>query len=81
MKRRLGASDNSPAAQATTIVNINMPTAIVHKFVTTQQGHIVGLDEKSLVTMPSHALAKLTESTLKISGPKENITEKVNDSP
>ena len=71
MKRRLGASDNSPAAQATTIVNINMPTAIIHKFVTTQQGHIVGVDEKSLVTMPSNALAKLTEAALQITDAKE----------
>ena len=66
MKRRLGASDNTPSVQATSVVNINMPTVIVHKFVTTQQGHIVGVDEKSLVTIPSHALAKLTDTALKL---------------
>lgn len=72
MRRRVGASDGSQAnAPISQIVNISMPVAIVHKFITTKEGHVVGLDNKSLLTIQSQTLNGLV---------KEHIPDRQDDS-
>lgn len=72
MRRRVGASDGSQAnAPISQIVNISMPVAIIHKFITTKEGHVVGLDNKSLLTIQSQTLNGLV---------KEYIQNKQDDS-
>ena len=62
MKRRLGVSDSNQGEAPSTVVNITLPVQIIHKFTTTQEGHIVGIDNKSLVTIPSNALNRLANA-------------------
>lgn len=66
MKRRVGATDHGSSNPQSTIVNITLPVQIVHKFTTTQEGHIVGIDEKSLVTIPSNTLNRLAQNVPKL---------------
>lgn len=58
-KRRMGDSAVSSAVPVQTIVQVVLPTTLVHQFTKTAEGHVVAVDSKSLVTMPSGALASL----------------------
>lgn len=64
-KRRL--QDSSIVQNTNTvqnITNINMPVTIVHKFTKTDKGHVVAIDEKSIVTIQANSLDGLVQKHL-----------------
>jgi DNA-binding CsgD family transcriptional regulator len=76
MKRRLGVSEAGSSNPASTVVNITLPVQIVHKFTTTAAGHIVGIDDKSLVTIPSGQMSKFIEKPTEVVQRISHVTTK-----
>lgn len=70
-KRRLGDSSKVQNTPVTQIINITLPTSVVHKFSRTRDGHIVAVDDKSLVTITSNSMDRLSSSVLEIEDAKE----------
>lgn len=70
-KRRLGDSGKLTQAPVTQIINITLPTSVVHKFSRTKDGHVVAVDDKSLVTITSNSMDKLSQTVLAVEDAKE----------
>lgn len=70
-KRRLGDASKVQNTPVTQIIQITLPTSIVHKFSRTRDGHVVAVDEKSLVTITSHSMDKLATGVLEAEDAKE----------
>lgn len=63
-KRRLGDSSKVQNTPVTQIINITLPTQIVHKFSKTADGHVVAVDKQSLVTITSNSMDNLSNTIL-----------------
>lgn len=70
-KRRLGDSSKVQNTPVTQIINITLPTSVVHKFSRTRDGHVVAVDDKSLVTITSNSMDNLSNSILEIEDARE----------
>lgn len=70
-KRRLGDSSKVQNTPVTQIINITLPTSVVHKFSRTRDGHVVAVDDKSLVTITSNSMDKLAIGVLEAEDAKE----------
>lgn len=70
-KRRLGDQSKVQNTPVTQIINITLPTSVVHKFSRTRDGHVVAVDNKSLVTITSNSMDKLSNSVLSVEDAKE----------
>lgn len=70
-KRRLGDSSKVQNTPVTQIINITLPTSVVHKFSRTRDGHVVAVDNKSLVTITSNSMDNLSNSVLELEDAKE----------
>src|ERR1700748_83176 len=70
-KRRLGDSSKVQNTPVTQIINITLPTSVVHKFSRTHEGHVVAVDEKSLVTITSNSMEVLSNTVLSAEDAKE----------
>lgn len=70
-KRRLGDSSKVQNTPVTQIINITLPTSVVHKFSRTRDGHIVAVDDKSLVTITSNSMDRLAIGILEAEDAKE----------
>lgn len=68
-KRRLDDGSKVQNTPVTNIINITLPTQLVHRFTKTSDGHVVGVDAKSLVTMPSHNLVQMAQDVLALPAP------------
>lgn len=67
MKRRMGDGGiNGSAVPVQQIVQVVLPTVLIHKFTKTAAGHIVAIDDKSLVTIGSGTLASISNEQLVI---------------
>lgn len=63
-KRRMSDPSTNNAVPIQQIVQVVLPTAIIHQFTKTAEGHVVAVDSKSLVTIPSSVLSSLANSSL-----------------
>lgn len=70
-KRRLGDTSKVQNTPVTQIINITLPTSVVHKFSRTKDGHVVAVDDKSLVTITSNSMDRLSTQILAIEDAKE----------
>jgi predicted transcriptional regulator len=70
-KRRLGDQSKIQNTPVTQIIQITLPTSIVHKFSRTRDGHVVAVDDKSLVTITSQSMDKLAIGVLEVEDAKE----------
>lgn len=70
-KRRLGDTSKVQNTPVTQIINIVLPTSVVHKFSRTRDGHVVAVDDKSLVTITSNSMDRLSSSVLEVEDAKE----------
>lgn len=61
-KRRMSDGSVSSNVPVQSIVTIVLPATLVHKFTKTAEGHMVAIDNQSLVTMPSGHLAKIAST-------------------
>lgn len=66
MKRRMGDIGQGAAVPVQQIVQVVLPTILIHKFTKTAAGHIVAIDDKSLVTIGSGTLASISNEQLVI---------------
>jgi DNA-binding CsgD family transcriptional regulator len=64
-KRRLADQSNVQNTTHQTVININLPAQIIHRFTKTSDGHVVGVDEKSLVTINSSSLPQMAMEAIK----------------
>ena len=71
MKRRVGSLEVGNSSPVNTVVNITLPVQVIQKITTTSDGHVVGVDSKSLVTIPSHQIEALANERTQevLSGP------------
>jgi hypothetical protein len=76
-KRRLGDHSKVQNTPVTQIINITLPTQVVHKFSKTVDGHIVAVDNKSLVTIGSNSM----ENAAKVALALEHEENMKNDRP
>lgn len=70
-KRRLGDTSKVQNTPVTQIINIVLPTSVVHKFSRTRDGHVVAVDDKSLVTITSNSMDRLSNAVLEVEDAKE----------
>jgi len=61
-KRRMSDPSTSSNVPATQIVSIVLPVALTHKFTKNADGHMLAVDDQSLVTIPSSVLAKIGQT-------------------
>lgn len=80
-KRRLGDQSKVQNTPVTQIINITLPTSVVHKFSRTRDGHVVAVDNKSLVTITSNSMDQLSNTVLDAEDAKELAYARTENTP
>ena len=57
--KRRGSSSPEQLVQQATVINLTLPTTVVEQFTINQQGQVVSVGEKSMLTIQSGSLRKL----------------------